>query len=300
MVDVVIVGGSTAGLSAALYLGRSLRRTIVFDAGEPCNRFSHASHGFFTRDGTPPAELLQIGREQLARYEMVSIQQKRVTAVRPVGEHFEVEAEDGTVVATRKVLLATGLHDTLPPLPNVEQFWGSSVFHCPFCDGWEIRDQPVAIYNNGDAAIHVAKLLRHLTPDLVLCTGAEATFSTADRQMLLARGVRIIETPVARLEGSEGQLEALLFTDGTRLERRALFIHPKTSQRGDLVENLGCALDQWGLVQVDQSMETSVPGVFAAGDTTTLARQLVFAAYQGAIAAVSIHRTLLEREIVPA
>jgi len=201
MLDVIIVGGSVAGLSAALYLGRSLRHTVVLDEGKPANRFSHASHGFFTRDGIAPDELLKIGREQLQRYATVRFQPHKATEILSQPDHFLVKLPDGTTLATRKVLLAMGLRDPLPPLANIEQFWGRSVFNCPYCDGWEVRDQPLAIYGNGEVALHKAKLLRNLTADLVICTGEPATFSDAERQLLLRHAIQIIETPMVCLEG---------------------------------------------------------------------------------------------------
>jgi len=292
MLDVVIVGGSVAGLSAALYLGRSVRHTLVLDEGKPANRVSHASHGFFTRDGMAPDELLKIGREQLQRYSTVRFQPDRATDVLPQADHFLVKRQDGTALATRKVLLAMGVRDQLPPLTNIQQFWGRSVFHCPYCDGWEVRDQPLAIHGNGDSALHRAKLLLNLTENVVICTDGAATFSADDRQFLLAKNVRIIETPLVGVQGQGDQMNALIFADGTQLARRALFIHPVSTQHSDLPARLGCTLNEVGLIQVDATAHTGVPGVYAAGDMTTMARAIVFAAAQGAMAAVNINMEL--------
>jgi len=266
MLDVVVVGGSVAGLSAALYLGRSLRQTVVFDTGEPCNRVSHASHGFWTRDGVAPETLLKIGREQLAPYETVALKPGKVTAIVPQGTSFRATLQGGETVETRKVLLATGLRDGLPAIPNIEPFWGRSVFHCPYCDGWEVRQQPLALYGNGEMALHKAKLLRNLTADLVICTGEPATFAGDDRQRLLAQGIQIIETPVTALEGTGDQLATIHFADGRYLHRRALSIQPKTSQHADLAAAVGCTLTELGLVQVDTMARTPVPGIYAAGE----------------------------------
>ncbi len=296
MLDVIIVGGSVAGLSAALYLGRSLRHTVVLDEGKPANRFSHASHGFFTRDGIAPDELLKIGREQLQRYATVRFQPHKATEILSQPDHFLVKLPDGTTLATRKVLLAMGLRDTLPPLANIEQFWGRSVFHCPYCDGWEVRDQPLAIYGNGEVALHKAKLLRNLTADLVICTGEPATFSDAERQLLLRHAIQIIETPMVRLEGQGDQLNTIIFADGTQLARHALFIQPLSTQHSDLPAQVGCTINAMGLVVVDEQGRTSVAGVYAAGDMTTLARTVVFAVAQGAMAAVTINMELVAED----
>lgn len=291
MFDVIIVGGSVAGLSAALNLGRMRRQVLIFDTGKPCNRFSHASHGFLTRDGVAPAELLQIGRDQLQPYTTVTFRSEAVTEIAPHPDGFRVETATGTFNA-RKILLATGLRDELPPLLNVEQFWGRSVFHCPYCDGWEWREQPLAIYANGDFALHLAKIVRNLTADLVVCTGEAATFSAADRQLLLANQIRIIETPVARLEGEGEQLEAIVFADGARLARRALYLRPTLLQHTDLAAKLGCTFTEMGFVQVDAMMRTSVAGVYAAGDMTTMHRQVIVAAAHGATAGGALNMEL--------
>jgi thioredoxin reductase len=291
MLDVIIVGGSVAGLSAALYLGRMRRKVIIFDTGTPCNRFSHASHGFLTRDGAPPGTLLQLGREQLQPYTTISVRAEAVGEIALQANGFQITSETG-VYKARKVLLATGVRDELPPLPNVAQFWGRSVFHCPYCDGWEWRDQPLAIYGNGDHALHIAKLVRNLTADLVICTGEAATFSPEDRQLCAANGIRIIEKPVVGLEGVDGQLTSIGFADGTQLARRALYLAPKLVQQSDLAARLGCSLSEDGFVQVDGSMQTTVAGVYAAGDMTKNMRQVVAAAAQGATAGGMINLAL--------
>jgi len=293
MVDVLIGGGSVAGLSAATYLGRMRRQVVLVDGGKPCNRFSHASHGFLSRDGVDPAELLQIAREQLARYTTVTLQTGLVTAIQPQPDGFAVTLADGTTVATRKVLLAMGLRDHLPPLTNIEQFWGRSVFHCPYCDGWEVRDQPMAVQDNGDSALHRAKLLLNLTTDLVICTDGPATFSDAEWHFLQARQVRVIETPLTGIEGEGTQMRTLHFTDGSTLARHALFINLRTSQHSDLAAGLGCEIDAMGVVKVDAQARTNVIGVYAAGDITTQARAVVFTAAQGAMAGITLNLDLM-------
>jgi thioredoxin reductase len=292
MFDVIIVGGSVAGLSAATYLGRMRWQTLVVDSGKPCNRFSHASHGFLTRDGTDPAELLRIGREQVQEYPTVKFRPGLVTAVQPQADGFVVTLETGETLTARKVLLAMGLHDQLPDLANVEQFWGRSAVHCPYCDGWEVRDQPLAIQGNGESALHRARLLLNLTKDLVICADGPATFSENDWAFLRARGVRVIETPLIGLEGEGDQLRTLHFADGSTLARHALFLNIKTSQH-DLVATLGCEVNEMGFVQVDEQMRTTVDGVYAAGDMTSPMRAVIFAAAQGAAAGIWLNLALM-------
>lgn len=293
MFDVLIVGGSVAGLSAATYLGRMRRQILVMDSGKPCNRVSHASHGFLTRDGVDPAELLRIGREQVQAYPTVQLRSGLVTAIQPQADGFVVTLETGESMATRKVLLAMGLRDHLPELANVEQFWGRSAFHCPYCDGWEVRDQPLAVQGNGESALHRAKLLLNLTNDLVICTDGPATFREDDWIFLRTRQVRVIETPLTGITGQGEQMDTLHFADGSTLARHALFINLRTGQHSDLVTTLGCEINAMGFVQADAQGRTNVAGVYAAGDMTSPLRTVVFAAAQGAAAAIWLNMELM-------
>lgn len=296
MLDAIIIGGSSAGLSAALVLGRARRNVLVFDDGKPCNRFSHASHGFLTRDGIHPADLLQIAREQLAPYQTVSFQSATVTRVLPVEAGFRVETAAGETSTARKLLLATGLHDTLPALPGIEHFFGTSVFHCPYCDGWEIRDQPVIVYNDSENAYHQVMMLHQWTRNLTLCTGGAHNLSPEERARIEKNGIRLVETPVSRIEGRDGQVEQLVLADGSTLQCAAVFVGLKSAQRAPFAQELGCELTGSGLVQVDTFAQTSVPGVYAAGDMSNPMRSVPIAVAHGAAAAYGINHTLITED----
>jgi thioredoxin reductase len=301
MLDVVIVGGSSAGLSAGLYLGRMRRTVAVFDTGQPCNRYSHAAHGFLTRDHVPPAELLQIAREQLARYDTVHFLNDKVVKIevkpKPNLRAFTVHSESGAPRMARKVVLATGIRDELPAIPGLEPLFGRSVFTCPFCDGWEQHDQPVAILGNGEEVNHTIYLLRNLTADLVLCTNGPATLNKTMRARIEAKGVRIIETPVASVTSEGEQLREIVFADGSRLPRHALFVRTTMTQHADLAIQLGCTINQAGFVQVDDFGRTNIPGLYAAGDMTTPMRQIILAAKSGASAAFGINADFIAEEV---
>ncbi len=249
--DAIIIGGGVAGLSAAVYLGRFRRDVLVIDAQQPANRFSHAAHGFFTRDGMNPGELLAIGREQLQKYETVQIQNGEVASIVQDGDGFRLALTDGKTYQTGKVLLALGLKDQLPAIDGIEPLWGKSVFTCPFCDGWEQRDQPVAIVANSDAAVHVATLMRELTADLVVCTNEPAEFTAEQSKTLQNKGIRVIETPIARFDASGEQLTQIVFTDGSTLARKTAFIRTWLFQSTDLAEQIGCELTEHGMVKVE-------------------------------------------------
>ncbi len=296
MFDTIIVGGSTAGLSAAIYLGRFRRKVLIIDSQKPANRFSHASHSFFTRDGISPAELVAIGKEQLRPYETVTLQSGEVTGVVPDGQRFAITLADGSQYSARKILLASGLKDTLPAIEGLEPFWGRSAFHCPYCDGWEQRDQPVAIINTGEKALHIAKLLRVLTSDLVICSNGDAELDPDQRAFLAKHNIRLIETSIERVEGHDTQVEQIVFADGSTLARKAIFIAPTVTQHSDFATQLGCEVNQNGIVKIDPQGRTNVAGVYAAGDIAYPARQLIIAASQGALAGIGINVDLIDED----
>jgi thioredoxin reductase len=295
MLDVVIIGGGAAGLTAALYLGRFRRKVVLFDTSKQANRVSHAAHGFFTRDGTPPSELIKVGLEQLQPYETVSVQNCEVKTIRPENDFFHLTLEDGSSVQTRKVLLATGLKDELPPVTGIEQFWGSTVLHCPYCDGWEWREQPIAILNDGAAALHIAKLLRVLTSDLVVCTNGGKLLNEEEVAALGSYGIQVIDTPIHHLEGNHGKLEAIVFEDNQRLARKAIFAKLSSSQSAPFAAELGCEMAE-NYVQIDELGRTSVKGVYAAGDLSARFRQLAMAVAQGASVAAGINSDLIAED----
>jgi thioredoxin reductase len=296
MVDVAIIGGSSAGLSAALILGRSLRTVIVIDDQQPCNRFSRASHGFLTRDGTPPAALLQTAREQLGRYPSVAFKAATALRIERAGGGFEIVSSDGSRVAARTVLLATGLRDELPPLDGIEQLWGTSVFHCPYCDGYEVSGRSIAVYGAGDDALHLTTMLRNWTDTLTLCPAEGWTPAPAQRETLARYGIRVADQPIAALEREGAQLTAIRFADGARLAVDALFVRPKTSHRTSFAYDLGCAIDAANVVQVDGRGRTSVEGVYAAGDLASPVRSVAIAVGQGAAAGYGINGDLVARD----
>jgi thioredoxin reductase len=304
-IDVVIVGGGPAGLNAALTLGRARRQVLLVDSGQPRNRPAEAVHGFLTRDGLPPAELRRIAREQLAPYPSVQVRDTEVLDVRIVGEPgggFLVTLAEGSVTRARRLLLATGLADQLPPIDGLAELWGKSVLHCPYCHGWEVREQTLAVLGSDPRAIQLAAHLTRFSPDVALCTNG-APLDAESRQLLAGLGVAVRTEPIQRLDGTGGRLRQIVFAAGPPLDRQAAFVRAPYRQRSDLPARLGCALLEDGTVGVDDLGRTSVPGVYAAGD---LARrpslpfataQVVMAAAAGATAAVAIDQGLLTDDL---
>jgi thioredoxin reductase len=290
MYEVIIVGGGIAGLSAALLLGRCRRRVLVFDSERPRNAASRSLHGFLTRDGTDPWEMRRIAREQLRQYETVEFQLAEAVDACCLNGSFEVILRDGSRFTSRMLLLATGIVDRLPPVEGLESFYGRSVFHCPYCDGWENRDRPLAAYGRGKDGVDFALELTTWSRDLVLCTDG-ADLPTEERDRLTHSGIGWRPEPILRVEGCDGRLERIIFSDGDPLARQALFFLPEQVQHSPLAERLGCRMRD-GLVETGRLQETGVPGLFLAGDAARSVKLAIIAAAEGAEAAFAIQTAL--------
>lgn len=297
MCDVIIIGGGVSGLSAALMLGRCRRRVVVCDGGNPRNRVSHALHGFLTRDGIDPGELLRVAREQLTRYGSVEIRDIEVTDAIRFQDRFEITLSDGSHLTSRKLLLATGIVDQVPDLEGIKQLYGRSVFHCPYCDGWEMRDQPIAIYGRGERGHGLALMLTAWSDDLILCTDGTAGLSVAERAELSRHGIRLREERIARLEGTNGSLERIVFTNGDAIVRRALFFNTGQQQRSDLPVKLGCKFTDKGGIQAGNYEVTTIPGLYVAGDASRDVQLAIVAAAEGVEAAIGINKALLKEDL---
>jgi thioredoxin reductase len=296
--DVVIVGAGPAGLNAALVLGRCRRRVLVCDDGRPRNAVTRAVHGFLTRDGVPPAELRRIAREQLAPYETVELRDGTVAEVSRVDDGFRVGLEDGAWVTCRKLVLATGLHDELPDVAGAAELYGSRLFHCPYCDGYEVRDAPLIAYGRGDAkGADLAVELTVWSRDVVLCSDGPSGVSDANRRKLAALGIPLREQRIRRF-AAEGQGLRAEFDDGSSLAARAVFFNTKASQRSPFAATLGCELDEKACVRVERDGTTRTPGLYVIGDASRGLRQVATAAGEGAAAAVTVNQALLAEDTV--
>jgi thioredoxin reductase len=286
--DVAIVGGGPAGLAAALVLGRMRRRVLLLDADDPAHGVSEGVHGLFGHDGTPPFALRRTAQEQLRPYESVTTETVTVEQARLTPSGFSVVA-GGTTSAARVLLLATGMRYELPRIEGVAELWARGVYHCPYCHGWEMRDQPLAVYGAG--AAHLALLLSSLSDDVVLLTDGSSDLDPDEAEQLRRRGIVIRDDAVARLEGGDGRLARVVFADGSTDDRPGLFFVPSFTP-SPLAAQLGCEVDQSDAVVIDEDGRTSVPGVFAAGDTTTDKKAVVLAAAAGSRAAYAINAGL--------
>ena len=297
--DVIVVGGGPAGLSAALVLGRCLRRVIVCDAGNPRNQAAKIFNGYLSRDGSAPGEFLDISRKQLDRYrDTVELRAVKVTGVERGDRLFTASLETGERLESRILLIATGLVDELPPIENLQQFYGQTVHSCPYCDGWEVRGRPLAVAGGNQGAADLAIELLLWSKDVVLCCNGPLTCDAKTVRTLERLGIRVIATSIQKLEGTDGDLAGIRFQDGTWLPRHALFFSPGQHQRSPIAEQLGCdfcKLDNCIQCGEDDT-STTVPGVYAAGNCSRGIQLVIAAVSEGMRAAFAINEALLEAD----
>jgi thioredoxin reductase len=291
--DVIVIGGGAAGLSAALVLGRARRRVAVVDSGRPRNAPAAQMHGFLSRDGMSPADLLAAGRNEVARYGVALID-GLVTAIEP---GFSADLASGTRLHGRRILIATGAYDGLPDIPGACERWGRDFLHCPYCHGWEVRDQPIGVVGTGPGSADHAQLLRQWSDDVVFFTHTSAL--TADeRAGLAARGIEVVDGLVERLSIVDDRLAGVELVDGRSISRAAVFVRPAVhAHRDGLLASIGCELDEAGFAAVDGTGATSIPGVWVVGNAGNPRAQVITAAGEGSAAAIAINTDLVAEDI---
>lgn len=267
--EVIIIGGSYAGLSAALTLGRSLRKVLVIDAGKPCNRFTPHSQNFLTHDGRKPSEISAIAKEQVQQYKTVDFLDSMALSAEKTPEGFTVETDQGSFTSKRLVL-AAGIKDILPDIPGLAECWGKSVIHCPYCHGYEFHGQPTGILANGEKAFHYAQLISNLTKDLTIFSNGTLDLPAEQLEAINRNNINIIETEVQSVIHKNGQITEVLLADGSTHTISALYHGPEFEQNTNIAENLGCELTEYGLIKVDSKQMTTVPGVYSCGDSSNM------------------------------
>jgi thioredoxin reductase len=294
-VDVLIVGAGPAGSSAALVLARSRRTVLLCDDGKPRNASSAAIHGLLTHEGQSPAEFRAASEKALSAYETVTRMHERVIALGRRDGHFTFKTASGTEGTARKVLLATGVVDKLPEIPGIGDYYGTSVHHCLYCDGYEYRDQKLAAFGDPQKGVDLARVMRLWSRDVTLCTHGK-TLDRDLRDRLEKEGIALKEGRVASLQGADGKLESIQFGDGTTIDCNALFFSTGCKPGSDLGQQLGCVCDEKGGLAASETCETSVEGVFVAGDASRDVLQIAVAMGEGSRAAIAINKALLRAD----
>ncbi|CAC9972575.1 NAD(P)/FAD-dependent oxidoreductase [Flavobacterium panici] len=294
--DVIIIGGSYSGLSAAMSLGRSLRQVLIIDSGLPCNRQTPHSHNFITQDGEKPAVISAKAKLQVDLYKTVHFYNG--LAVKAIGKEngFEVSTDSGETFNSRKILFATGIKDLFPEINGFADCWGISVLHCPYCHGYEVKNEKTAIIANGEMAFDFAKLISNWTKDLRLCTNGKSTLTLEQTEILKKHGVQIFEEEIDSFEHEEGYVKNIIFKNQEKVAVKAIYARPPFEQHCPLPADLGCDINEQGLLKVDFMQKTNVAGIYASGDCTTQMRSVAIAVSIGSFAGAVINKDLIDED----
>ncbi|WP_289663859.1 NAD(P)/FAD-dependent oxidoreductase [Flavobacterium panacagri] len=294
--DVIIIGGSYSGLSAAMSLGRALREVLVIDSGLPCNRQTPHSHNFITQDGEKPAVISAKAKLQVDVYKTIHFYSGLAVKAIKSENGFEVSTESGKTFNSRKILFASGVKDLLPEIKGFADCWGISVLHCPYCHGYEVKNEKTAIIANGEIGFDFAKLISNWTKDLRLCTNGKSTLTLEQIEILKNHNVQIFEEEIDSFEDTEGYIQKIVFKNQDKVEVKAIYARPPFEQHCPIPANLGCDINEQGLLKVDAMQKTNVTGVYASGDCTTPMRSVAIAVSTGSFAGAVINKELIDED----
>lgn len=293
--DVIIVGGSYSGLAAAMALGRSLRNVLIIDSEKPCNSQTPHSHNFLTQDGKTPKEISEIARLQVQKYNTINF--KKGIAVRASKEDFgfAVKTDFDEIFNAKKLIFATGLKDIFPTMEGFSECWGISILHCPYCHGYEVRNEETGIISNGEIGFEFARLISNWTKTLTIFTNGRSTFTKDQTEKLSRKSIQINEKEIVKVNHSEGKVESLEFADNSKVKVKAIYARPNFEQHCKIPEDLGCEITEQGLLKVDAFQKTTVKNVYACGDNSAM-RSLAVAVSTGTMAGVVVNKELIEEE----
>lgn len=295
-VEVIIVGGSYSGMAAGLALGRALRNVLIIDNGQPCNRQTPHSHNFLTQDGKTPTEIASLARSQVSSYESVSWLDAMVTTSIKTANGFDVQLLSGEYYSARKLVLATGIKDIMPDIPGFAACWGISVLHCPYCHGYEVRNQRTGILANGDTGFELASLISNWTPELTVYTNGQSTLSEQQQNKLKTHKINIVETEIERLEHQQGHIQQIVFSDGKKAAVTAMYARLPFVQPSLSLAPLDIEFTVDGYIKVDVAQRSSIPGIYACGDNTTRMRTLANAVSMGTTTGLMVNKELIEED----
>jgi thioredoxin reductase len=294
--DVIIIGGSYAGLATAMALGRALRNVLVIDGGNPCNKQTPHSHNFLTNDGKTPKEIASLAKQQVRNYGTVSFLDGLASAGIQTKAGFEVNTQAGEVFTGRKLIFATGIKDIMASIPGFAESWGISVLHCPYCHGYEVRHQKTGIIANGDAGFEISSLISNWTKDLTLYTNGKSSLSEQQRNKLEKHQINIVEAEIDSLENKHGYIQNVVFKDGKTAQVKAIYARLTFVQHSSIPQELGCELTQEGYIKIDAAHRTTVKGVYACGDNTTRMRTVANAVSMGTTTGLMVNKELIEED----
>lgn len=295
--EVIIIGGSYAGLSAAMALGRSLRKVLIIDSGRPCNHQTPHSHNFITQDGEKPAMIAQKAKKQVLKYDTVKFREDLAVGAQATETGFSITTQSGDVFLAKKLIIATGIKDTMPDIKGFSDCWGISVVHCPYCHGYELRGKKTGIIAHGKRVFHLASLVKNLSNDVTILTAGKVADLDAEQiSKLKKHNINILETEIAEVEHEKGQIYNVVFKDGQKANFEALYAALPFTQHSDIPAALGCEMTEHGYIQVDMFQKTTVKGVFACGDNTNMMRSVANAVYSGNLTGAIVNGELAEEQ----
>lgn len=294
--DVIIVGGSYAGLSSAMALGRSMRNVLIIDSGLPCNQQTPHSHNFITQDGVKPKEIAEIAKTQVLKYDTVKLLNDLAVSGQKTKDGFIITTQTSKEFKTKKLVFATGIKDIMPDIKGFSECWGISVIHCPYCHGYEFRNQKTGIFSNGEKAFHVASLVNNLTNNITMLTSGKAEFNSDQLEKLNKNNIRIVEKEIAEIEHENGHIKNVIFKDDSKMNFDALYSSVPFTQHSDIPTALGCELTEQGHIKVDNFQKTTVKGIFACGDNSTMMRSVAYAVATGGITGSMANKELTDEQ----
>jgi len=294
--DIIIVGGSYAGLAAAMALGRALRKVLIIDSENPCNKQTPHSHNFLTNDGKTPQEITSLAKRQVCMYNTVEFLNALATSAKKVENSVEVKVNTDEIFIAKKMVFATGIKDVMPDMPGFAECWGISVLHCPYCHGYEVRHQKTGIVSNGDAGFELSSLISNWTNDLTLYTNGLSSLSEEQIAKLENHNINIVQTEIEELEHKKGYVANIIFKDGENTPVKALYAKLPFMQHSTIPQSLGCELTADGYIKVDAAQRTNLPGVYACGDNTTRVRTVANAVSMGTTTGLMVNKELIEED----
>lgn len=294
--DAIIIGGSYSGLAAGMALGRALRQVVIIDSGKPCNEQTPHSHNFITQDGKTPKEIATLAKQQVEKYDTVKFFSGLATTGVKTEIGFDIQTATGETFSAKKIIFATGIRDIMQNIDGYAACWGISVLHCPYCHGYEVRNERTGILGNGEYGFEFSTLISNWTKDLTLFTNGVSGLTIEQTAKLESHNIKIVETEIEKLEHTNGHLQKIIFKDGATTPIKALYARSPFEQHSNIPESLGCEITDDGYIKVDSSQKTTVHGVFACGDNTTRIRTVANAVGMCTTTAMMVNKEIVFEE----